>query len=340
MDQLQKRGADILRLWIATQDYRDDLRCGENLLKQADDAYRKIRNTLRYCLGACSDFDPARHRTEPADHSLDRWMMMQLHELIRDVRQAYDRYEFYKAMRLLHEFCNVQASSVYLAAVKDRLYCESPDAVRRRASQTVIHTMLLALTKLLAPILVHTCQEAWTHIAYRGEDEPEDVHLALLPDYDAQVLALAEDLRPVNRDQADFTADTLQVGPAWVWQRLMDLRQEGLLKLEALRNAGVKNPLDAEAVLGVRKGDASMKGLLEVYIRELEDLLGVGYARVQELDSLPEGVEAVVDVLDSRDRYRSCARSWKRRPDVGSDPEYPDLSARDAAVMRELRNKQ
>ncbi len=160
VDQLAKRGADVLRLWVASQNYQDDVRCGEGLIVQAEDSYRKIRNTLRFCMGSCSDFDPAHHAAEPSDHSIDKWMRMQLHMLIRDVRAAYDAYEFHKATRMLYEFCTVQASSVYMSAVKDRLYCEFPDANRRRATQTVIHEMLVAMVKLLAPILPHTCEEA------------------------------------------------------------------------------------------------------------------------------------------------------------------------------------
>jgi len=335
-DQLQKRGADILRLWVASQNYQDDIRCSEELIAQAEDAYRKIRNTLRFCMGACNDFDPARHATDPSEHSVDLWMKMELHRLIRDVRQAYDRYEFHRASRLIYQFCTVEASSVYLSAVKDRLYCESPDAIRRRASQTIIHQMLLALTKLLAPILPHTAEEAWEHIPFRPAGEPPSVHLADLPDYDEAVLELAEDLRPVNPDLAAFSSDELTPGPAWIWNRLMDLRQDGLAKLEALRNAGVKNALDAEAIFKVPAENDQVASLIETYLKELEDLLGVGYARIERVDALPEGTAAAVEVADARQKYPRCARSWKRRPDVGANPSYPDLSARDAAVMEEL----
>jgi len=339
IEQLDRRGADVLRLWIASQNYQDDIRCSEALIAQAEDAYRKIRNTLRFCMGACADFDPAEHAEEPAEHSVDRWMLMELHRLIRDVRAAYDRYEFHRAARLMYEFCTVQASSVYLSAVKDRLYCEAADSPRRRGSQTVIYRMLGALVRLLAPILTHTCEEAWGHIPHRPADAPESVHLALLPEYDEEVLRLADDLRPVNPDLGAFSGDELTVGPAWIWDRLMDLRGEGLVKLEALRNAGVKNPLDAEAVFRVAGDNDAAAELIEAYRGELEDLLGVGYARVERAGDLPEGVTVDVEVLDARDRYARCARSWKRRPDVGSNPDWPDLSARDAAVMQQIGGK-
>ena len=337
--QLEKRGADVLRLWVGSQNYQDDVRCSESLIAQAEDAYRKIRNTLRFCMGACFDFDPRTHAAQPAAHSVDNWMRMEVHLLIRDVRLAFDRYEFHRATRLIYEFCTVQASSIYLSAVKDRLYCEASDSPRRRAAQTVIHEMLVALVKLLAPLLPHTCDEAWDQIPNRRPDEPHSVHLALLPEYDEEVLRFADDLRPVNPDLAAFSADELQAGPAWVWQRLMDLRGEALGKLEALRNAGVKNPLDAEAVFRVRTDNDRAAAFIETYLQELEDLLGVGYARIERADDLPEGEAVAVEVLDARDRYSRCARSWKRRPDVGSDPEHPDLSARDAAVMRQLAGK-
>jgi isoleucyl-tRNA synthetase len=336
IEQLDKRGADILRLWVASQNYQDDVRCSEELIAQTEDAYRKIRNTLRFCMGACADFDPETDAAEAADHSVDRWMLMELHQLVRDVRAAFDRYEFHRATRLMYEFCTVQASSVYLSAVKDRLYCEAPDSPRRRATQTVIHQVLDTLVRLLAPILVHTCEEAWSHVPGRGGDAPESVHLALLPEVDAEELRLAEDLRPVNPDLGAWSADELKTGPASTWALMMDLRADGLVKLEALRNAGVKNPLDAEIVFRVSAASDEAAELVEAYLGELEDLLGVGYARIERGDNLAEGLTVEVVAEDARDKYAACLRSWKRRPDVGSDPDHPGLSARDAAVVRQL----
>ncbi len=344
IDQLSKRGADIVRLWVASQNYQDDVRCSESLIAQAEDAYRKIRNTLRFCMGSCSDFDPTENAAEPSEHSLDRWMRLELHQLVRDVRSAYDHYEFHRATRLMYEFCTVQASSVYMAAVKDRLYCELPDSPRRRATQTVLHEVLVTLVKLLAPILPHTAEEAWEHIPVRDPDEPENIHLTLLSEYDEEMLQMAEDLRPVNPDLGQFSSDEIQVGPAWIWDRLLELRAEGLVKLEALRNAGVKNPLDAEAVFTIADDNKSAEIFLETYLGELEDLLGVGYARIEKVGStglqpVSETLPIGVRVEDTREKYSRCARSWKRRPNVGSDSEYPDLSARDAAVMKSLTGK-
>ncbi|KPK80591.1 MAG: hypothetical protein AMJ81_11810, partial [Phycisphaerae bacterium SM23_33] len=349
IEQLSKRGADVLRLWVASQNYQDDVRCSEKLIAQAEDAYRKIRNTLRFCMGACFDFDPAADAAQPPEHSLDRWMRLALHELIRDVLEAYEKYEFHKASRLIYEFCTVQASSIYMAAVKDRLYCELPDSPRRRATQTVLHEVLVALIKLVAPILPHTAEEAWQHIPGRDSDELDTPHLALMPEVDTEVLEVAESVSCGWCDNMRFEVDTVSPSPVMVWQRLLDLRQEGLIKLEALRtglpaagaqpggqDAGVKNPLDAEAVFAIRADDKGAARFLKMYLGELEDLLGVGYARIETAETLEGDAPIAVRVADARGKYKRCARSWKRRPDVGSDPDYPDLSARDAAVIKGL----
>ena len=336
IEQLKKRGADILRLWVASQNYQDDIRCSDSMIGQAEDAYRKIRNTLRFCMGSCFDFDPAKDAQESAEHSIDRWMKMELHRLIRDVRAAFDRYEFHKATRLIYEFCTVQASSIYLSAVKDRLYCESPNAIRRRATQTVIHEMLTSLTRLLAPILVHTCEEAWEHIPNRNSDWPHSVHLMDLPEFDESILEMADDFRPVTPDQLTFAPDKIQTGPAWIWSRLLQIRDAGMIKLEALRNSGVKNPLDTEAVITVASDNDTAAKFLETYLRELEDMLGVGYARIERDGQLEPDQPIGIEVFDTREKYERCARSWRRRPDVGTNADYPDLCARDAAVMKEI----
>jgi isoleucyl-tRNA synthetase len=197
---------------------------------------------------------------------------------------------------------------------------------------------LVTLVKLLAPILPHTCDEAWDHIPFRSTDDPASVHLAFLPKYDEAVLHLATGLEVQATDNMVFSFDHLKAGPAKTWQKLLELRDQGLVKLEALRNGGVKNALDAEAIFQVASDNELAAGFVQTYLRELEDLLGVGHARMERISpaTLGEGVAVNVEVADTREKYKSCARSWKRRPDVGQDAQYPDLSARDAAVMREI----
>jgi isoleucyl-tRNA synthetase len=264
---------------------------------------------------------------------MDLWMRMELHRLIRDVRAAYDRFEFHRALRLLYEFCTVQASSIHLNAAKDRLYCEAPDAPRRRETQTVIHETLMTLIKLLTPILPHTCEEAWEHVPNRDPAEPDSPSLARLPEPDPAMLRMADEAAAAVDTLEALAADPARATPARVWPRLMELRTRGLEKLELIRNAGVKNAMETEAVLLVPAGNEALAHLVETYAPELEDLLGVGFARAEPVSGA-NGVD--VDIRDVRETYERCARSWKRRPDVGSDPDFPDLSARDAAAMRTI----
>ena len=328
MEQLEKRGADVLRLWLASQDFAGDVRCSEAMIGQAEDTYRKIRNTLRFLMGGCHDFDPARDAIEPETGSLDAWFRRVTQRLVRDVRRAYDAYEFHKGVRALTSFCIVEASAIYLSAVKDRLYCDAPDSPRRRAAQTVLHEALVALVKLLAPVIPHTAEEAWNHIPARSAEEADTVHLALLPEADSAQVNAADAATEGSLDEYDPSR-----GAAWTWARLLELRDDGLRQLEAIRNAGVKKPLDTEAVLRVAPGHPAT-GLLAARREDLEDLLGVGYLRLEEG---AEGVSLTIE--DARERYERCERSWKRRPDVGSDPEYPALSARDAAAVRIIRGE-
>ena len=321
-DQLKNRGADILRLWLTTQDFHTDIRCSEALIGQAEDAYRKIRNTLRFMMGSCGDFDPKIHGTAPEDGSLDAWFNDQVTTLTAEVIQDYRRYSFYRGVRKIYEFCTVQASAVYLNAVKDRLYCDPVDAPRRRRAQTVIHRGLTELVRLLAPVVPHTAEEAWANISGRPGNENESVHLALFPE-SGQAAPPAE-----GGSLTEFDGSQ---SPAWVWARLLELREDGLKKLEELRAGGVKSALDAEAVFHIAEDAPEVQVLLKTHLPDLEDLLGVGFARIAE--GLP-GAPVNVEVLDSRERYARCARSWKRRPDVGSDSEYPDISVRDAEAVR------
>ena len=336
--QLTKRGADILRLWVASQDYRDDDRCSDKLIAQCEDTYRKIRNTLRFCLGSIGDFNPETDYAAPAEHSIDLWMRMELHKLIRDVREAFDKYEFHRACRMLYEFCTIQTSSVYMSAVKDRLYCEASNSPKRRATQAVLREVLLTLVKLLAPILPFTTEEAWSHVPFKPENAENSIHLEELPEPDQQAVELAENLEPTHSDFMIQPESALNAGPAWIWNWLLDLRGEGLVKLEELKKQGVKKSLDAEAVFTAPSNCAGILCILEEYADELEDLLGVGFVRVEAGPESDDKLSSVtVAVEDTREKYKACQRSWKRRPDVGADADYPDLSLRDAEVVKQLR---
>jgi len=159
-----KYGADIVRLWVSSVDWRNEVPFGEELFKQVAEPYRRIRNTLRILLGNLHGFDPEKQRVAPGDMPLlDRWILERLHEVVGECRKAYDAYEFRKVFNQLNQFCTVDLSAIYIDALKDRMYCDAPDSLRRRASQTAMHDVFSALCRLLAPVLAFTADEAWEH---------------------------------------------------------------------------------------------------------------------------------------------------------------------------------
>jgi len=164
-----KYGADIVRLWVSSVDWQNEVPFGENLFKQIAEPYRRIRNTLRILLGNLNGFDAAGARVEPDEMPLiDRWILERLHEVVRECLKAYDGYEFRKVFNQLNQFCTVDLSAVYIDALKDRMYCDAPDSTRRLASQQAMHDIFTALCRLLAPILVFTADEAWEHAPFTG----------------------------------------------------------------------------------------------------------------------------------------------------------------------------
>ena len=301
-DLLKTYGADVCRWWVAGLAFENDVKVDELFFKDAGDAYRKVRNTVRFLLSNLSDFSPAtapathRHRFAEADAaSLDAWAMRELARLVNDVRGHYERYAFRRAHERLFNFCNDTLSAIYLAAVKDRLYCDAADAPRRRRTQTAMHAIVDALVRLLAPLLPHTADEAWR--AMHGDDAPS-VHLQTFP------------------DAVDTPCDD-------GWGEVITQRDAWLRAVEAYRQAqDVDNPLD----LGLRltcPGDAALRRFDVV---DLADLCGV--SRVEWAD----GEAVAVDVLDLRDEPR-CERSWKRDGTVRPRGDGGMLSDRDAAAV-------
>src|SRR5438093_5427720 len=178
---LPKFGADVLRLWVAAEDYAEDIRLSDEILNRLADAYRRIRNTCRFLLGTLADFDPERDRIAyDRMEELDRWALLRLGELIARARRAYEEYQFHVVFHATHNFCAVDLSALYLDIIKDRLYVSAPDDPKRRAAPTVCFEVLTALARFLAPILSFTADEVWSHIPGRGK--PERVHPVTFPE--------------------------------------------------------------------------------------------------------------------------------------------------------------
>ncbi|MEQ1848558.1 MAG: class I tRNA ligase family protein, partial [Nitrospira sp.] len=182
-DVIKQSGAEILRLWVAAQDYREDLRISQEILNHLIEAYRKVRNTSRFLLSNLYDFDPAIHRV-PYDclSELDRWVLSRLGELITKVRRAYEEFEFHAIFHALNNFCSVDLSAVYLDILKDRLYTFRADAPLRRGAQTVLCEITVTLAKLMAPILSFTAEEIWRMLPDAVRKDATSVHLASFPE--------------------------------------------------------------------------------------------------------------------------------------------------------------
>ena len=187
-DLIKDFGADIVRLWAASSDYHADVRCSKEIFKQIAQNYLKFRNTARYCLGNLNEFDP-NNLVAPADmEELDRWALTKLNALVAACRKAYDAYEFHVVSHIINDFCVVELSSFYLDIIKDRLYCELPDGLRRRSAQSALFLILDAMAKLFAPILAFTCDEIWQAMPHRNGDDARNVLLNQMPEDFSQYL--------------------------------------------------------------------------------------------------------------------------------------------------------
>jgi isoleucyl-tRNA synthetase len=322
---IPKYGAEVLRLWVAAEDYTEDVRLSEEILNRLADAYRRIRNTCRFLLGTLADFDPDGDRVSYAQmDELDRWALRRLGELIARVRKAYDEYQFHVVFHSVHNFCAVDLSALYLDIIKDRLYVSAAADPRRRAAQTVCFEMLTALTRLLAPILTFTADEAWAHIPGRGK--PESVHLTLFPE-----------------ERGEWLDERLGAD----WDRLLEVRGEVSRALEAARKQGrigkgidavvyvVSAPEEEWLPLLLAKGEALLTTLFNVSGVRLKQRATAGTASSYESQDIPGLTLEVVPAQTLG--WKKCERCWTWSPRVGEDTSHPMLCERCVPVVRALR---
>ena len=172
---MDKYGADLLRLWAASADYHADMRCSDAIFKQLSQNYLKFRNTARYCLGNLDGFDADRLTPACEMEELDRWAVTRLNDLIDKCFKAYDEYEFNAVTHAVNDFCVVELSNFYLDILKDRLYCEGRNSLKRRSAQTALFLIVDAMSKMFAPILPFTCDEIWQAMPHRAGDDGRNV---------------------------------------------------------------------------------------------------------------------------------------------------------------------
>ena len=318
-DIVKEFGADMIRLWAGSADYHVDVRCSKEIFKQLGQNYLKFRNTARYCLGNLDGFD-ADDLVTPADMlPLDRWAVTRLNALIQKVAAAYDNYEFHVISHAINDFCVVDLSSFYLDIIKDRLYCEERDGLKRRSAQTALFLILDSLTKMFAPILAFTCDEIWQAMPHRAADDGRNVLL-----------------NEMNKPFADYALSDAEMAR---WEQLIALRSDVNGVLESARaDKRIGKPLEAAVTLKAESDDA--KALLEnVSDMDLDDLLIVSHCLISDEESAADAVTgsgtqvpglkiAVIEAPGTK-----CPRCWKHS--LHADPET-GLCPRCAAVVAKL----
>ena len=314
-----KWGADLLRVWVAAQDYQADLRMSEQGMTQLAETYRKLRNTFRFALGNLADFDPARDCLRDAEMwELDAFLLQRASELVRQCREWYENFEFHRVFHAIHDFCVLDLSAFYFDVLKDRLYTFAPRNLGRRSAQTAMYRITSALVRLIAPILVFTAEEVWKHLPHRA-GEPASVHLALLPSAES----LDTNLRP----------HTIEI-----WNKLLAVRESVLKALEPARQSKlIGGGLEAKVVLHAR--DSALE-LLNQYRKFLPEVFGVSQVSVAA-DANPPAPPAETDasgwrVEVARADGAKCERCWNYSTQVGASPDYPTVCERCVAALEEI----
>jgi isoleucyl-tRNA synthetase len=308
---IKRHGAELLRLWVAATDYREEMRISDEILSGIVEAYRRIRNTARFLLANLYDFDPARDAVPVARlPELERWALHQAAVLAERCRAAYEAFEFHAVFHALNNFCSVDMSALYLDVRKDRLYCERANGPERRATQTALHGILDVLVRLIAPVLSFTAEDAWSFMP--GDGRAESVFLAGLPP-------------PPAAWRADDVAGR--------FDRLLAVRGAVTKALEEARQGGlVKQSSEARVVLGV-EGVDGLGGLLEDRLVELPAMFLVADVALGGVDGAAESALVPgLRVRVERAAGSKCQRCWNIRR-LGEDERHPDVCARCAGVL-------
>lgn len=306
-------GADIIRLWAASSDYKADIRISKEILKQLSEVYRKIRNTIRYILGNTNDFNYETDKVEFKDMlELDRWALMHMQLLKKEVSAAYESYDFHVLYHAIHNFCSVEMSSYYLDILKDRLYAYKADSFERRSAQTAMYEIMLDLVVMIAPVLSFTMEEVWQFMK-KTASMPESVFMMPWPECKEEYIDEALESK---------------------WDNFIEIRSEITRVLEGARRAKtIGHSLDAKVELHAT-GEAL--AILRSVEGDLATLLIVSQAKLVE--GLAGGVEATgredLKVTVQAAEGEKCERCWIYSDTVGKDAEHPTVCARCAAALK------
>jgi isoleucyl-tRNA synthetase len=313
---IKQYGADILRLWVVSADYKNDIRISKEILKQLAEVYRKIRNTFRYLLGNMADFDPICDKVKYADLlEIDRWALLRLEQLRQKVTKAYEEYEFHQLYHSVHNFCALDLSAVYLDILKDRTYTSLPASLERRAAQTVMYEILTTLVTIISPVLAFTAEEVWSFMP-KVSGKPTSVQLTTWPAPHPEYLDAELEQK---------------------WDKILLLRGEITKELEIARqNKVIGHSLDAQVSL-YADGDEYIQ--LQKIVDRLAEILIVSAVEVVEGKNkgpVGSGTDGLVAVLVAPASGEKCVRCWIYSNSVTADGDHPNLCTRCAGVMEKI----
>ena len=312
-DLIKEFGADIVRLWAASSDYHADVRCSKEIFKQIAQNYLKFRNTARYCLGNLNEFDPD-DLVAPEDmEELDKWALTKLNALVKECRRAYNVYEFHMVSHAINDFCVVELSSFYLDILKDRLYCEEKNGLRRRSAQTALFLILDAMAKVFAPILAFTCDEIWQSMPHRACDDGRNVLLNQMPE--------------------NFDAYALDDAAMARWDTVMKLRQDvnGVLE-KARADKRIGKALEAHVTLQTADEDLK-KACAGLNLAEICIVSDCTWTAPEEGAEVAAGVNfPQLTVGVSEAKGTKCPRCWMHSVNANAE----GLCPRCAAVIAKM----
>ena len=309
VDIAKRLGGEIVRLWVASVDFREDVSASENLMQRVADNYRKLRNTFRFLLGNLHDFDPAQHavaweKLEP----LDQYMLARARELTTKVLHWYEEFEFHRIYHAVNEFAIVDLSALYADVLKDRLYTFAPNSAARRAAQTVLWKITDALARLVAPILSFLADEVWQYLPADNKRDAS-VHTTLFP--------APDELAPGGQDA--LLAD---------WAQLLAIRETAMRSLEEARQQKrIGKALEAKLTLEL---PAEPLKIARRYESSLKELFNV--SQVELASTASEEVRATTTDADGA----KCTRCWNYRTDIGVDPRWATVCGRCAGALDEI----
>jgi isoleucyl-tRNA synthetase len=326
---IRQSGADILRLWVSMSDFREEIRVSHEILARAVEAYRKIRNTLRYLIANLYDFDPAADRLPHGQlEEVDRYILAKYAEVGQRILRAYEDYEYLPIFQALNTFTTVDLSAFYNDISKDRLYTFAPRARERRSAQTAMFILADGLTRLMAPILSFTADEVWRFLPAsrdsagssrpgRGEGREASVHIAVFPSREELLMLI----------DAELTAR---------WDRLVAVRERVLAHIEPLRkDKKIGSSLQAKVVLTAEAAELS---LLERYARDLPMLFIVSEVELRLLPGTHSKTDPAIQVTIERASGVKCERCWRYVPSVSSEPASAGICERCQDALAETVN--